>query len=86
MWSVVLMREVRKEKGPIRGPEPVVTYIAIEYDCVLSHLAWLLVPFVKKCLDAQDLEDQGNLFRQQEIQIFHNGCLDGMRVVPFSMI
>ena len=47
MWSVVLVREVRKEKGPIRGPEPVATYIAVEYVCVLFRLAQLLVPFVK---------------------------------------
>jgi hypothetical protein len=47
MWSVVLVREVRKEKGPVRGPKPVATYIAIEYVCVLSCLVWLLAPFVK---------------------------------------
>ena len=39
--------EGRKEKGPVQGPEPVATYIAIKYVCVLSHLAWLLVPFIE---------------------------------------
>jgi hypothetical protein len=47
IWSVVLIREVRKEKGPIWGPKPVATYIAIEYVYVLSHLAWLLAPLIE---------------------------------------
>jgi len=41
------MREVQKEKGAVWGPEPVATYIAVEYVCVLSHLVWLLAPFVE---------------------------------------
>ena len=47
MWSIVLVREVRKEKGPVWVPEPAATYIAIEYVCVLSCLTWLLVPFIE---------------------------------------
>jgi len=44
---MVLMREVQKKKGPIRGPEPVTTYITVKYIYILPYLAWLLAPFVE---------------------------------------
>lgn len=62
MRSVVLVREIRKKKRPIRGLKLVATYIAVKYVDILSGLARLLAPFVEQRLDAWDLEDGGDLF------------------------